>query len=468
MKATEFLTESIILEDPTQVRKMILGQLDKIKDEEDLVNILKFTNKFSYKKDVANLAIAKDYKESISDIILTSIGNVDAPAIQIRAFIKKLATDGIVNEKLLLTPGAVHKIDQIIDKDFLPIFEKIKIDLFEKLSGKIGEMGDVGKGEYLLAILSPKINRRGAPGDLDITGTKVELKAGKNGRLGPAGTQTLAGRFGEFLGNCYKAKILDPKIKFDDPTLFNPKQNMEEFSNAFDNDPKKVAKAMEILLTMHLPGISVKDIVKKVVSGSTINGSVLKTELLAATYELYQKAKKFNGVIVLDETVTRYLYINTPESMRSVSSFLLAAFPSWTDKQGDCMKITIKTRLEPDVKMPIVTPGKKITPKHQEAIWNYATDLVNKAGLKDNTSESENRINGIYKIISDGLLKGNAITSIIKVVKNKYPELVKKKEQPITPATAPAAPKVSAPIKPVLPMTARDKAKAALAGTKKV
>ena len=56
-------------------------------------------------------------------------------------------------------------------------------------------MGDVGKGEYMLDIICPNIKRRGAPGDLNIKGTNVELKAGDNGRLGPAGSMALVGRF---------------------------------------------------------------------------------------------------------------------------------------------------------------------------------------------------------------------------------------------------------------------------------
>jgi len=342
MRAREFIIESIILEDPNQVRAMILDQLDRIKDEEDLVNILKFTNKFSYKQDVTGLSKVRDYRQNVSDAILNSIGNVDAPPEQIRAFITKLATDGIIKEKLLLTTGVIHSIDQIIDKKFLPIFDKIKLDLFEKISGKIGELGDVGKGEYLLAILSPRINRRGAPGDLDIDGTKVELKAGQSGRIGPAGTQSLAGRFEEFLGNCYKSKILEPGTKFNNVIEFNPSLTMTEFCAAFGNDPKRVAKALEIMLTMHLPGADISSIVKSAVKGGEIDGVALKAEMLAATFSLYQKAKKFDGIIIMDDKVTRYLYINTPETMKKVAPFLTVKWPSWKDKQSESMKVTMK------------------------------------------------------------------------------------------------------------------------------
>lgn len=160
MKITEILSESLMLETPEQVRSEIIQKISKIQDEPDLVNVLKFTNQYAFKKDVGKLATIKGYRDTVANTILQAIGNVDAPGSVVRAFLKRLSTDGVIKENLLRTPGTVHSIDAIIDTKFLPIFHAIKRDLYEKISGKIGEKGDVGKGEYLLAILSPRIIRR--------------------------------------------------------------------------------------------------------------------------------------------------------------------------------------------------------------------------------------------------------------------------------------------------------------------
>jgi hypothetical protein len=202
-------------------------------------------------------------------------------------------------------------------------------------------MGDVGKGEYLLDILSPMVNRRGAPGDLDIDGTKVELKAGKNGRIGPAGSQSLAGRFQrEYMPVLSK---LMPGKPIPDPTVFNPKQNMSEFTDFFDGNAKKVKTALSYMLEMHYPeGVDVKGIANKVVgSNGQINGQELKKEMLKASFNVYKAAKGFDGIIIMDENITKFLYVGSPEDMESASNNLVVAFPSWTDTQSNAMKVTL-------------------------------------------------------------------------------------------------------------------------------
>jgi hypothetical protein len=344
MRAFELLTDDFILETPEEVRGQIVQKIQKIQDQPDLINILKYANQYAFKKDVGRLSTAKGYKEQVSNIILQAVGNIDAPEAQVRAFLKRVATDGVIKEELLLTPGAVHSMEDIVDTKFRPIFNAIKMDLFEKIAGKIGEKGDVGKGEYLLSILSPRIVRRGAPGDLKIVNDNVELKAGSSGRLGPSGSQALAGRFDEFWKNLIKLRVIDPTVKAPNPNVFNPQLNMDSFSAFFGNDQKRVSKALEILLKMHYPSLNVQSIVKSVVSGGTINGSILKVEMLKASFSVYKEAKQFDGILLTDYGINKYLYMNSPESAGSSAAFLTVKFPSWTDTQSNTIKIQLKSR----------------------------------------------------------------------------------------------------------------------------
>jgi hypothetical protein len=277
----------------------------------------------------------------VSSVFLRALADADLPDNQIKKFLTKLSTDGILDEKRLLTPGQVHTTNDLIDQTYEGVFNAIKMPVFTEISGKIGEMGDVGKGEYLLDILSPMVNRRGAPGDLDIDGTKVELKAGKNGRIGPAGSQSLAGRFQrEYIPVLTK---LMPGKPIPDPIVFNPKQNMSEFTEFFDGDAKKVKTALAYMLEMHYPeGVDVKNIANSVVgSGGQINGQELKKEMLKASFNVYKAAKEFDGIIIMDSNITKFLYVNTPENMAQSSGFLTVSFPSWTDQQSNCMKVTL-------------------------------------------------------------------------------------------------------------------------------
>jgi hypothetical protein len=345
MRAFEILPEDFVLEAPEDVRSAIVGKIQKIQDEPDLVNILKYANQYAFKKDVGKLSTIKGYKEVVSNIILQAVGKIDAPETLVRAFLKRVATDGVIKEELLLTPGAVHSMEQIVDTKFVPIFNAIKMDLFEKISGKIGEKGDVGKGEYLLSILSPRIVRRGAPGDLKIVNANVELKAGQSGRLGPAGSQALAGRFDEYVNLLTKAKLIEPGTVISNPVAFNPSATkMAAFEQFFGNDPKRISKALGIMLKMHYPSLDVKPMVAASMSGSTINGTALKSEMLKASFSVYKAAKEFDGILLTDYGINRYLYINSPESAASSAQFLTVKFPSWTDTQSNTIKIELKTR----------------------------------------------------------------------------------------------------------------------------
>ena len=350
MRAKEFLQESqVLLEDPNQVKAMIMSRLKEIQDEKDLMQILQFANKYSFKGDVGQLADIKGYSSQVSDIIMASLGKATAEPEHIRAFIKKLTSTGIIKAKTLLEPGQVHNLEQLIDSNFLDIFNQIKVDLFEKISGKIGEIGDVGKGEYLFSILSPQIYRRGAPGDLSIAKTRVELKAGESGRLGPAkGQMSLAGRFEEFIARCEKAKLL-PKgstvnvQEFGPASNYNFTLNMSKFCTLFDNKPKDIQAALAIMLDMHFPGYPGNSaIAAECVKGGSIDGYALKRELLGAAYSTYQKAKDFHGVLLIDYGVNRFIYLNTPENAKAIGDFVTVKFPSWTDQQSNTIKIQLK------------------------------------------------------------------------------------------------------------------------------
>jgi hypothetical protein len=335
----------IVAEDPADVRQAITKKVEKIPDESDLTDILKFTNKYSIKKDVEKFATVRDYKGLVSTIFLQALANAELSDAEVKKFLKKLSTDGILDEKKLLTPRKVHSYAELIDKEYQKTFNAIKVDIFEKIAGKIGEKGDVGKGEYMLDIISPTVNRRGAPGDLDIDGTKIELKAGQNGRLGPAGSQALVGRFArEFAPIVQK---IQPDVKV--PTsndqisdIFNPKLNMSAFTDYFDNDSKKVKLALKALLQMHYPSVNVNDIVNKVVgSNGVINGNELKKQMLKNSFDVYKADKDFDGVIIMDSGVTGFLYVNSGDDLAAVADSLSVSFPSWTDTQGNCMKVTL-------------------------------------------------------------------------------------------------------------------------------
>lgn len=336
---------NILSENPQEIRQAIDKRVQTIPDEGDLKDILKFTNKYSIKKDVEQFSSIRDYKGLVSSIFLEALANADFSDADVKKFLNKLSKDGILDEKKLLTPRKLHSYAELIDKEFQPMFDAIKLDIFEKIAGKIGEKGDVGKGEYMLDIISTVVNRRGAPGDLDIGGTKVELKAGQNGRLGPAGSQAIVGRFAREFAPAIQKLQPNKQVPTDNENIsaiFNPKLNMSAFTEFFDGNAKAIKSALTLLLQMHYPSVNVNAMVQAVLGpNGIIDGNELKKQMLKTSFDVYKAEKEFDGVIVMDSGVTGFLYVNSGDDLAAVADMLSVSFPSWTDTQGNCMKVTI-------------------------------------------------------------------------------------------------------------------------------
>ena len=442
--------KDVITEDAEEVRAAIIDKVEKIPDEPDLKDVLRFTNKFALKKDVKAFTKTRNYKDLVSDVFLQALANADIDSATVNKFLQKLTTDGILNEKLLLTPGAVHSYSQLIDQEWQEVFNKIKGELFEKLSGKIGEMGDVGKGEYLLDIISQHVKRRGAPGDLDVDGTKVELKAGENGRIGPAGSQALVGRFPEFW-NAVKHLVPPAKAKLipSDSTelgkMFNLKIHMGAFTNFF-GDAKNVKFALSKALSMHFPNYNTKSIANKVVDGSgNIDGYRLKDEMLKAAFVSYRAAKGFDGIIVMDEEVTKFLYIGDEDQMLQSSKFMTVKFPSWVEQQSNCMKVTLNTgraKIDvPDVQVPIGVPGQsdQSSQEFETKIEDFAQSLAAAHHITDPAV-----IGTITTITMDAYMQGIEPKKIINILKKEVPEL----STPKKPTVAKTTPADATPAEP--------------------
>jgi hypothetical protein len=364
---------NIVSEDPEAVRNQIEKRINNIPDEGDLSDILKFTNRYGIKKDVDKFASLRQYKDMVSLVFLQALSDANIPDDEVKKFLKQLSGEGILNEKLLLTPRKVHNYTALIDSAYRDTFDAIKMDLSQKISGKIGEMGDVGKGEYMLDIISPNVKRRGAPGDLDIGGVKIELKAGQNGRLGPAGSQALAGRFAREYAPIIQKIQPDVPVPTDSNSIsdiFNPKLNMSGFSEFFGNDSKKVKLALKAMLKMHY-ATSVGDKIADAVVGDSgaINGDLLKREMLKASFDAYKEQKQFDGVIIMDSAVTGFLYVGSGDDMAAVANQLKVQFPSWVDTQSNAMKITLSGKALKGASSasntavagtPVSVPGKRI------------------------------------------------------------------------------------------------------------
>jgi hypothetical protein len=66
--------------------------------------------------------------------------------------------------------------------------------------------------------------------------------------------------------------------------------------------------------------------------------------MLKASFESYKDVKEFDGVIVMDSAITKFLYIGSGDDLVASADQLTVSFPSWTDQQSNCMKMTLAKR----------------------------------------------------------------------------------------------------------------------------
>lgn len=450
-----------LLETPDEVRANIINKVEKIPDESDLRDVLKFTNRFALKPSVSSFA--QRYKTSaVQDVILQSLTDADIDLETVEKFLKVLGNKGIIKVDKLLAPARITHWSQLIDPTWSSVVNAIKGDLYNKLSGKIGEKGDVGKGEFLLDILSPEIERRGAPGDIRAAGKNIEVKAGTNGRLGPSGTSQLLGRFDEFA----KAVFTTPQLKQkwatsgEDMLIFNPLANMNRFSAFFNNDTKQVKAALTKMLTMHFPDGGGKDIPSQVVGGDgAINGRKLLELMLGITLEAYKKAKDFDAILLIDEDASRFLYLETAEQVKSAynAGTISASPPRWEDAQSNCFKITMGARAgtakAPSIDIDAVTPKSPEADQVTSQVENFIDDLAAKYNIMDEGLKEQ------MVLTTFELLRAKVPTNkIIAQLQAQYPELNNKPTtKPSTvattePSTAPT-PSIVTPQKPIAATT---------------
>jgi hypothetical protein len=418
-----------LVETPDEVRANIINKVEKIPDEADLRDVLKFTNRFALKPSVSSFA--QRYKTTaVQDVILQSLTDADIDLETVEKFLKVLGSTGIINVDKLLAPARITHWGQLIDPTWAGVVNAIKSDLYNKLSGKIGEKGDVGKGEFLLDILSPEIERRGAPGDIRAAGKNIEVKAGTNGRLGPSGTSQLLGRFDEFA----KAVFTTPQLKQkwidsgEDMLIFNPLANMNRFSAFFNNDTKQVKAALTKMLTMHFPGGGAKDIPNQVVGGNgAIDGRKLLELMLGVTLEAYKKAKDFDAILLIDETASRFLYLETADQVKSAynAGTISASPPRWEDAQSNCFKITMGARAG-SAKAPVIDAG-SIKPTSQEAdqattqVENFIDDLAAKYNIMDENLKEQMVLSALAMYHENMPAK-----QIVAELQKQFPELANK------------------------------------------
>ena len=156
----------------------IIQQIPNILDIDELHQIYSYIRKIDIGSGIDNILSKDEDLKQVHTIISRAIIDAKAPFDDKMAFAQELATKGIINIKQLLTPGVWQNLDDVVQTKYPTVYQQVSSDLLN-ISGKFKSgktTTNKGKGEFFLAIASPKIMLSKDAGDLIINGRLVEVK----------------------------------------------------------------------------------------------------------------------------------------------------------------------------------------------------------------------------------------------------------------------------------------------------
>ena len=401
-----------------QLKTDIISQVKKTDDEILLDKIYTVLNKSGLTDRIAGtLKRDTDTEGFVTDITQLII---DTPGTyqEKHAFIEGFPT-GYVNIKTMLSGERVRFDDLLTGGPFVKtVFNALKRVTFGTAKGP---------GEFALAVLSPHIRITGK-GDLNIGKDIIEVKASAGANVSSGG-----GRLGTpgLLKSDDVANIIQTYTKVNLARAV-PGGNISlgtliQLSAKLDNAQRRTL-GQKVFGYIFGKGVNIAGCVSALVAGDL---DALKKGYVMSNYECYQKDSGFTGVMLINFTLGELQYYKDPAQMAQ-QIFDPAVYLVSKDKAAQARQIisqvTLRPISEPKVVMPTVAAGKtRLTAKEENAIYDYAHSLIANAGLsKDNNADA--MAENIADIVRKGLLAGRAPASIVKSVKTKYPELVKKKE----------------------------------------
>jgi hypothetical protein len=425
MRANELLEKELPVNATGDIRKLktdIIGQVNNTDDEVLLDKIYTVLNKSGLADRISGI-LERDTDTSgfVTDITQLII---DMPGTyqEKHAFIQGFPT-GYVDIKKMLSGERVMFTDLLTGGKFVQtVFNSLKRASFGTAKGP---------GEFALAVLSPYIRITGK-GDLNIGKNIVEVKASAGANVSSGG-----GRLGT-----------PGMLKSDDVASIIQTYTKINLAKAVPGG--NIGFKVLIQLCAKLDANSRRELGKKLFGyifgkGVNISGCVnalvaddeesLKKNYVMANYERYQIDSGFTGVMLINFTLGQLQYYKSPaaivEHIYDPAVYLVSKDKAAQARQI-ISQVTLRPAPESKVLMPALQSGKsKLSPKDEDAIYNYANSLIDKAGIAGKPSDL--LVDNIADIVRAGLLKGTAPESILRSIKVKFPELVKKKEVPTAP-----------------------------------
>jgi hypothetical protein len=206
MRAKEFLIERTLDNQPTgqpanqpagqndQVKNSIIQKIQSIADPKELNKIYSYVRKLDIGEGFEDIFTKDTDLRQVQRVLSNAIVESPGTFEEKLAFAKEMVTgEGIVSLEQLFTPGVKQSLTSIVKTKYPEIFDSVGNELLN-IAGAFsagGKKTNRGKGEFFLALASPKITLSKTAGDLNVNGRLVEVKGNQariKGRKGYGST----------------------------------------------------------------------------------------------------------------------------------------------------------------------------------------------------------------------------------------------------------------------------------------
>lgn len=335
MRAKEFIIEKAPLtgQQTDQIKQDIVQKIQAIADPNELNKIYSYVRKLDIGAGFENIFTKDNDLRQVQKVLSNAI--IDAPGTfeDKMAFAKEMVTgNGIISLEKLFSPGEKRNLTDLVVTKHPEIFNSVAPELLN-IAGAFsagGKKTNRGKGEFFLALSSPKISLSKEAGDLNINGKLVEIKDNLARLKGRKGYGTTDGAYDSVKRNV--AAFLKKNVPNQESPEFTVGLGAKgtfwngEFRNfcaqnkvsmdLIDNFLKQELKTVVKSLYLDLPNSDLNAMLGCVKNGVLDFKEFVPINKIAA-FNYYQQSDKFAGILFVNSQTLTCVWCPDAQSFQS-------------------------------------------------------------------------------------------------------------------------------------------------------
>jgi len=342
MRAKEISEKTGLPPDILQLKHDIAAKINAISDIDELNKIYSFIRKIDLGTGFDAIFAKDEDLKQVQNILSQAIVEANAPFEEKMSFAREMATKGIIDLKKLLNPGVVQNISDVISTKHPELFQQVAPTLLNIAgSYQSGEKKtNKGKGEFFLALGSPKIQLSKTSGDLNIGGLDVEVKAELSrikGRKGYGSLDAVYSQAQKDVAEFLTKNIKNMKTPVNYSVYIGAKSPLwVEFGPFCIEQGVKPAlvvtflknqlKAMIKALYLNVDNVTVNALINCVSETGTLDFKEFNPLIKKLAFNYYKNAEGFDGMLIINSNNFKCIYVNNAEQFQEHVRFTKLGF----------------------------------------------------------------------------------------------------------------------------------------------